>query len=63
MFKFNKKLGKRIVSAVIAYSVVFGTLVWDPAARKQVVNADATMFDSASAINYATILGGAVFTL
>ena len=56
MFKF----GKKVVSAVIAYSIVFGSMAFDPAGKKNVVRADATLFDSASAINYATILGGAV---
>ncbi|MCR4558292.1 MAG: DUF5979 domain-containing protein [Saccharofermentans sp.] len=55
MFKF----AKRATSAVIAGAVVFGTLAFVPVGEKQKVNA-ATLYDSASAINYATILGGAV---
>ena len=57
MFKF----AKRATSAVVAGAVVLGTLSAYPAitGKKNQVNA-ATLYDSASAINYATILGGAV---
>ena len=60
MFKFGKKLGKKAVAAVIAYSIVFGTLAWNPAQRQSRVLAAATKYDSTSAINYKAILGGAV---
>ena len=52
---------KRVTSAVVAAAVVFGTLAVYPniTGKKNIVNA-ATKYDSASAINYATILGGAV---
>ena len=56
MFKF----GKKVASAVIAYSIVFGSMAWAPVGKKNVVRADEKLYDSASAINYATILGGAV---
>ncbi|MBO4460840.1 MAG: hypothetical protein J5778_09325, partial [Clostridiales bacterium] len=55
MFKF----AKRVTSAVVAGAVVLGTLAVYPFGDKAKVNA-ATLYDSASAINYATILGGAV---
>ncbi|MBP5180719.1 MAG: hypothetical protein J6127_05470, partial [Clostridiales bacterium] len=55
MFNF----AKRATSAVIAGAVVLGTLAFYPYGDKARVNA-ATLYDSASAINYATILGGAV---
>ena len=53
---------KRATSAAIAGAVVLGTLALYPNTDNinGTVNADATRFDSASAINYATILGGAV---
>ena len=50
---------KRVTSAVIAAAVVFGTLTFYPTGNKGRVNA-AQLYDSASAINYSTILGGAV---
>ena len=53
---------KRATSAAIAGAVVLGTLALYPNTDNinGTVNADTTRFDSASAINYATILGGAV---
>ena len=59
MFKIGK-FGKKVVSAVIAGAVVLGTLAVYPGANKNVVLAAATKYDSTSAINYKTILGGAV---
>ena len=50
---------KRVTSAVVAGAVVLGTLAFYPGWNKGKVNA-AQVYDSASAINYATILGGAV---
>lgn len=50
---------KRVTSAVVAGAVVLGTLAFYPGWNKGKVNA-ATKYDSASAINYATVLGGAV---
>ena len=50
---------KRITSAVVAGAVVLGTLAFYPGWNKGKVNA-AELYDSASAINYATVLGGAV---
>ena len=51
---------KRVTSAVVAGAVVLGSLALYPNGNKGNVRADAIKFDSASAINYATILGGAV---
>ena len=50
---------KRVTSAVVAGAVVLGTLAFYPSGNKGQVNA-AQLYDSASAINYSTILGGAV---
>ena len=52
---------KRAVSAVVAGAVVFGTLFFEPFFTKEntTVNA-ATLYDSASLVNYATIMGRAV---
>ena len=50
---------KRVTSAVVAGAVVLGTLAFYPGWNKGKVNA-AQVYDSASAINYATVLGGAV---
>ncbi len=50
---------KRVTSAVVAGAVVLGTLAFYPGWNKGQVNA-AQLYDSASAINYSTILGGAV---
>ena len=55
MFNFVK----RATSAIVAGAVVLGTLAFYPYGDKGKVNA-ATLYDSASAINYASILGGAV---
>ena len=55
MFKFAKKA----TSAVIAGAVALGTLALYPNGEKGKVNA-ATLYDSASAVNFATILGRAV---
>ena len=51
---------KKVTSAVVAGAVVLGSLALYPNGNKGTVRADAIKFDSASAINYATILGGAV---
>ena len=61
MFKFGKKLGKKAVAAVIAYSIVFGSLALNPAERKGRVFAATNVldYDSASSVNYNTILGRA----
>ena len=50
---------KRVTSVVVAGAVVLGTLAFYPGWNKGKVNA-AELYDSASAINYATVLGGAV---
>ena len=54
-------IAKRLTSGVIAGAVIVGSLAVYPiiSGNKTIVNA-ATKYDSASAINYATILGGAV---
>ena len=51
---------KKVTSAAVAGAVVLGSLALYPNGNKGTVRADAIKFDSASAINYATILGGAV---
>ena len=53
---------KRVTSGVVAFAIVLGTLAVGPiiTGKKNIVNAAALKYDSASAINYATILGGAV---
>ena len=53
---------KRITSGVVAFAVVLGTLAVSPiiTGKKNIVNAATLKYDSASAINYATVLGGAV---
>ncbi|MEE3472600.1 MAG: prealbumin-like fold domain-containing protein, partial [Butyrivibrio hungatei] len=51
---------KKVTSAAVAGAVVLGSLALYPTGNKGTVRADAIKFDSASAINYATILGGAV---
>ena len=60
MFKIGK-FGKKVVAAVIAYSIVFGTLVWYPTEKKSRVFAATNVldYDSASSVNYNTILGRA----
>ena len=59
MFRIGK-FGKKVVSAFIAGAVVLGTLAVYPDSRNNTVLAAATKYDSTSAINYKTILGGAV---
>ena len=52
---------KRVTSAVVAGAVVLGTLAFFPVGNKGRVNAAAPeLYDSTSAVNYKTILGGAV---
>ena len=53
---------KRLTSFIVAGAVVLGILSVYPKINntKTIVSADEKLYDSASAINYATILGGAV---
>ena len=55
-------IAKRITSGVVAAAIVIGTLAVYPkiTGKNTMVNAAELKYDSASAINYATILGGAV---
>nr|MCR5489868.1 hypothetical protein [Saccharofermentans sp.] len=60
MFRIGK-FGKKLVSAVIAGAVVLGTLAVYPSETKSRVFAAANVldYDSASTVNYNTILGRA----
>ena len=60
MFRIGK-FGKKVVSAVIAGAVVLGTLAVYPSETKSRVFAAANVldYDSASSVNYNTILGRA----
>ncbi len=51
---------KRVTSAVVAGAVVLGSIAFYPDAKKNVVNAAETKYDSANLVNYATIMGRAV---
>ncbi|PWJ71186.1 hypothetical protein B0O40_1052 [Ruminococcaceae bacterium R-25] len=51
---------KRVTSAVVAGAIVLGSIALYPDAKKNVVNAAETKYDSASLVNYATIMGRAV---
>ena len=50
---------KRVTSAVVAGAVVLGSIALYPDAKKNVVNAAETKYDSASLVNYEIILGRA----
>ena len=51
---------KRVTSAVVASAVVLSSLFFVPDAKKNVVYAAETKYDSANLVNYATIMGRAV---
>ena len=51
---------KRVTSGVVAGAIVLGSIAFYPDAKKNVVNAAETKYDSASLVNYATIMGRAV---
>ena len=51
---------KRVTSAVVASAVVLSSLFFVPDAKKHVVYAAETKYDSANLVNYATIMGRAV---
>ena len=51
---------KRVTSGVVAGAIVLGSIAFYPDAKKNIVNAAETKYDSASLVNYATIMGRAV---